>query len=188
MLSIMAELGNTIHTSGWYSSLTLNPPPPPQVVSSLYLMSETQGQGLCWVFSIFLHFQPSNGGPNQRTFWLTLECIALLMRLPNPFLSDLFCWFIPKPSFLFPPTSSNAPFLLFRRWDSKVLFLITAPPCPQIHKEANDLFEVGFPAWCHASLLSRINHSECGQVLVAYGWWYGQLERDSEPRMAWDGL
>lgn len=134
-------------------------PPPPQVVNVHHLLSEMQKRGLYWVFSIFLHVQPSNEGSDQRPFWLTFECIALLVRLPNPFLSYLFCWFIPGYSLLLPPNSSNAPFLFFRRWDSKVQFLITAPPHTQIHKEANDLFEVGFPAWFHASLLSRINHS-----------------------------
>lgn len=43
------------------------------------------------------------------------------------------------------------------------------PPPPQILKEANDLVEVDFLEF-RASLLSRINHSEYGQVLVAYGW------------------
>lgn len=43
---------------------------------------------------------------------------------------------------------------------------------PKSIKKLKTYLKWAFLVWFHALLLSRINHSEYGQVLVAYGWWY----------------
>lgn len=105
-----------------------------QVVDTLYLWRSRDRVSLLGLLSagssILLHVQSSNEGPNRRASWLAFVCIALPMRLLDPvlFRSLLLIHTQILPASLFPPPSSNTPFLLFRRWDSLVLFLMTPPP------------------------------------------------------------